>query len=139
MKLSANFSLHELTKSQTASRKGIDNRPGNYEIHNLQELTTNVLQPVRDAFGPVFVSSGYRCPALNVAVGGSEKSQHMFGMAADIECFSYSNVVLYEWIRDNLEYDQLILEFYDGTDPHSGWVHVSYNPDGNRKHAFEIN
>ena len=132
MKLSSNFSLRELTKSQTAERKGIDNTPTEEHTENLKLLCENILQPTRDEWGVVSVSSGYRSPALCVAIRSSEKSQHARGMAADFECHSVDNKELFDWVTSNLDYDQAILEFYTGT-PESGWLHVSYNKDGNRK------
>ncbi len=142
MKLSENFSLQELLKSQTALRKGIDNKPAHPEIiTNLQILCEKVLQPVRNHFAkPVVINSGYRCPKLNKAVGSSSKSQHTKGEAADIEIPGVSNKELAEYIEDNLPFDQLILEFYNGVDPSSGWVHVSYvNDSDNRKQTLTIN
>jgi len=142
MKLSENFSLQELIKSQTALRKGINNKPASPDIVvNLQTLCEKVLQPVRDHFGkPVTVNSGYRCPKLNKAIGSSSKSQHTKGLAADIEIPGVSNKELAEYIESNLPFDQLILEFYNGVDPSSGWVHVSYVDDtSNRKQTLTIN
>jgi zinc D-Ala-D-Ala carboxypeptidase len=83
-------------------------------------------------WGVVSVSSGYRSPELCVAIGSSERSQHARGQAADFECHRVDNKMLFEWITNELDYDQAILEFYNGT-PDSGWIHVSYNKDGNRK------
>lgn len=142
MKLSENFSLQELLKSQTAERKGISNKPEKPEhVTNLQTLCEKVLQPVRDHFArPVVINSGYRCPKLNKAIGSSSKSQHTKGLAADIEIPGVSNKELAQYIKDNLPFDQLILEFYNGVDPSSGWVHVSYvDDDKNRKQALTIN
>jgi len=134
MKLSNNFSLAEFTKSQTAERKGIDNTPEGDHLDAAIALFENVVQRVRDEFGPTVLNSGYRSPELNSAVGGSSTSQHCKGQAADIEVPGTPNAELAEWIRDNLDFDQLILEFYTPGIPDSGWVHVSYNPDGeNRK------
>ena len=132
MKLSLNFSLRELTKSQTAERKGIDNTPTEEHIENLKLLCENILQPTRDEWGIISVSSGYRSPELCLAIGSSERSQHALGQAADFECHRVDNKMLFEWITNELDYDQAILEFYNGT-PDSGWIHVSYNKDGNRK------
>ena len=132
MKLSLNFSLKELTASQTADRKGIDNTPTEEHIENLKLLCKNILQPTRDEWGIISVSSGYRSPELCVAIGSSERSQHAKGQAADFECHRVDNKMLFEWITNELDYDQAILEFYNGT-PDSGWIHVSYNKDGNRK------
>jgi|TARA_B100001094_G_scaffold200441_1_gene194493 uncharacterized protein YcbK (DUF882 family) len=142
LKLSENFSLQELLKSQTALRKGIDNKPTDPSvITNLQVLCEKVLQPIRDHFArPVVINSGYRCPKLNKAIGSSSKSQHTKGEAADIEIPGLSNKELAEYIEDNLPFDQLILEFYNGVDPNSGWVHVSYVGDSdNRKQTLTIN
>jgi len=134
MRLSRNFSLRELTKSASAERAGIDNTPKDIEhLGNMIHLAIHVLQPVREQFGVISVNSGYRSPDLNTKVGGSKNSQHCLGQAADFESFSTSNPDLAEWIRDNLEFDQLILEFYNGKDPNSGWVHCSYNLMENRK------
>lgn len=130
MKLSPNFSLHELTKSETALRLGLDNTPGEAEIESLRLLCEKVLQPVRDHFGKgVKVNSGYRSPESNAAVKGSKTSDHCFGRAADIEIPGVANADLAQWIMDNLDYTQLILEFYTPGIPDSGWVHVSYNPE----------
>ena len=134
MKLSENFSLKEMTKSQTALRRGIENEPGEEEQANLQQLCEQVLQKVRDHFGkPVTVNSGYRSPELNSAIGGSTTSDHCKGMAADIEIPGVSNYELAEWIQNNCEFRQLILEFYTPGVPDSGWVHVSYNYEENLK------
>jgi len=133
MKLSENFSLAEFTKSQTAIRMGIDNTPGEEHLENAKALFENVVQPVREQFGPTTINSGYRGPALNEAVGGSSKSQHCRGQAVDIEVPGVPNAEVAEWIEENLDFDQLILEFYTPGIPDSGWVHVSYNGDANRK------
>ena len=135
MKLSNNFSLKEMVKSQTAERKGINNNPSEDHMNNLKLLCENVLQPVRDHFGKVVsVSSGYRSEALCEAIGSSKNSQHAKGQAADFEIFDVSNQELVIWIDKNLDYDQMILEFWKGPDePNSGWVHCSYKSEGNRK------
>jgi zinc D-Ala-D-Ala carboxypeptidase len=130
MKLSQNFSLRELTKSQTAERKGIPNEPSEEHIENLKLLCTKILQPIRDEFGVVSVSSGYRSPALCEALGSKSTSQHARGQAADFECYGIDNNKLFEWATKNLTFDQAILEFYNG-DPESGWIHMSYK-DKNR-------
>ena len=134
MKLSDNFSLHEFTRSQTATRHGIDNTPSKEIIGNLQSLCLGVLQPVRQHFQkPMIISSGYRCVELNIKIGGSITSQHVQGQAADIEVLEVSNLELSDWINKNLSFDQLILEFHNpDEDPHSGWVHVSFKSDNNR-------
>ncbi len=135
MKLTENFSLNELTKSQTAERKGIDNTPSAEHQENLKSLCEMILQPIRDHFGQVVsVSSGYRSPELCVAIGSSTQSQHASGCAADFEIFNISNKELADYIDQNLDYDQLILEYWKGEDePNSGWVHCSFNAQGNRK------
>ena len=134
MKLSDNFSLLELTKSQTAERKGIDNTPSPEHQENLKLLCTHILQPIRDHFERVVsVSSGYRSEALCTAIGSKTTSQHAKGQAADFEIFGMSNQDLAIWIHENLEYDQLILEYWKKEDPNSGWVHCSYNKGYNRK------
>ena len=134
MKLSENFTLQEFTKSQTALRLGIDNIPEGEHLEAAKALFENVVQPVRENFGPTVINSGYRGPALNEAVGGSAKSQHCKGQAVDIECPGVPNADIAQWIVDNLDFDQVILEFYTPGIPDSGWVHVSYRADGeNRK------
>ena len=135
MKLTENFSLNELTKSQTAERKGIDNTPSAEHQENLKSLCEMILQPIRDHFGQVVsVSSGYRSPELCVAIGSSTQSQHAKGQASDFEIFGISNKELADYIDENLDYDQLILEYWKGEDePNSGWVHCSFNTQGNRK------
>ena len=134
MKLTANFSLLELTKSQTAERKGIDNPPSPEHQENLKLLCESVLQPVRDHFGKVVtISSGYRSPELCTAIGSKITSQHAKGQAADFEIFGVSNKELAEYINENLEYDQLILEYWKESDPNSGWVHCSYSAGNKRK------
>ena len=135
MKLTENFSLNELTKSQTAERKGIDNTPSAEHQENLKSLCEMILQPIRDHFGQVVsISSGYRSPELCVAIGSSTKSQHARGESADFEIFGVSNKELADYIDQNLDYDQLILEYWKGEDePNSGWVHCSYTNGNNRK------
>ena len=134
MKLSENFSLEELTKSQTATRKGIDNTPSPEHQDNLKMLCTHVLQPIRNHFGQVVtISSGYRSPELCIAIGSKITSQHALGQAADFEIFGVSNKELADYIDQNIRYDQLILEYWKPSDPNSGWVHCSYSPRENRK------
>ena len=134
MQLSQNFSLIELTKSQTAERKGIDNTPSAEHQENLKSLCTHVLQPIRDHFSKVVtVSSGYRSPELCAAIGSKSTSQHARGEAADFEIFGVSNKELADWIHFNLNYDQLILEYWKESDPNSGWVHCSYTEGNNRR------
>lgn len=138
MKLSANFNLSELTKSQTAERKGIPNNPSPGHIDNLKSLCMNVLQPIRSEFDKaVIISSGYRSPELCIAIGSKISSQHAEGKAADLEVVGVDNKVLATWIKENLEYDQLILEFYNEGEPDSGWVHISWNSDNNRNSSLK--
>ena len=135
MRLSPNFTLKELIKSQTAERKGINNNPNEDNIENLQRLCEHILQPVRDHYGKVVsVSSGFRSPELCVAIGSSTTSQHASGQAADFEIYGVSNKELADYIADNLDFDQLILEYWKPEEPNSGWVHCSYKgADSNRK------
>ena len=134
MKLTENFSLSELTKSQTAERKGINNTPSPEHQENLKSLCTAILQPVRDHFSKVVtISSGYRSPELCTAIGSKITSQHAKGEAADFEIFGLSNKELADYINENLDYDQLILEYWKESDPNSGWVHCSYTNGSNRK------
>jgi len=134
MKLTANFSLSELTKSQTATRKGIDNTPSPEHQENLRLLCEAVLQPVREHFGRVVtVTSGYRSPELCTAIGSKITSQHAKGEACDFEIFGVSNKVLADYIHETLHYDQLILEYWNESDPNSGWVHCSFSEGKNRK------
>ena len=134
MKLTENFSLSELTKSQTAERKGIDNTPSTEHQKNLKLLCESVLQPVRDHFGKVVtISSGYRSPALCEAIGSKSTSQHARGEAADFEIFGVSNKALADYIDSELHYDQLILEYWNESVPNSGWVHCSFSEGNNRK------
>jgi zinc D-Ala-D-Ala carboxypeptidase len=132
MKLSTNFSLSELTKSEAATRLGLDNDPTQEIISSLQALVNHILQPVRDKFGPVVVTSGYRSPEVNKAIGGSATSDHCKGQAADFEVLGKDNRELAIWIAENMQFTQLILEFYKPGVPDSGWVHCSYDP-GNLK------
>lgn len=124
MRLTNNFWLKEFLKSQTAIRKGIDNRIEGKQVDKLVMLCTNVLQPLRDHYGQqITVNSGFRSPELNIAIGGSKTSQHCKGEAADIDTLN-DNAELFEFIRDNLSFDQLIWEFGNSDDP--AWVHVSF-------------
>ena len=125
MKLTKNFSLGEMTKSQTALRRGIDNTPTPDKLDPLILLCQKVLQPVRDHFDrPVTITSGYRSPELCAAIGSKVTSQHTKGQAADFEVPGVSNMEVAQWIADNCEFDQLILECYTGGN--TGWIHCSY-------------
>ena len=140
MKLSKNLSLAEVTKSTTAKRLGIDNTPDEWATENLRQIAVNVFQPVRDAFKcPIYVSSGYRGPELNRAIGGSQRSQHMEGRALDLDADVFgrcTNAQIFNWIRENLEFDQMVWEFGDSDNP--DWVHVSFVYDGvNRKRCLK--
>ena len=134
MQLSPNFSLLELTKSQSADRKDINNTPSSEHQENLESLCTSILQPVRDHFSRVVsISSGYRSPELCTAIGSKVTSQHAKGQAADFEIFVISNKELADYIHFNLNYDQLILEYWKEGEPNSGWVHCSYSEGNNRR------
>jgi len=134
MKLSDNFTLEELTYSKTAEEKKIINIPKVEHIKNLQLLCDNILQPVRDAFKmPIKITSGYRSPELCLAVGSSISSQHTKGEAADFEIDSIPNLQLANWIYKTLDFDQLILEFWNPSEDNLGWVHCSYSSNNNRK------
>jgi len=138
VKLSDNFSLTEFTKSQTAERKGITNKPNEIHVMAMESLCHNVLERVRSAFAkPININSGYRSVALCEAIGSKSTSQHCDGEAADIEIYGVSNYDLAKYIENNLNFDQLILECWDGIEPNSGWVHVSYvNENANRKEVL---
>ena len=134
MMVSEHVSLEELTKSQTGGRLGINNTPSPTKIEALMAVCENVVEKVRAHFGkPVHINSGYRGPALNKAVGGASSSQHCKGEAVDMEIPGVPNGDLAIWVRDNLDFDQLILECYKPGVPTSGWVHCSYKASGNRK------
>ena len=134
MILSQNFTLQELTYSDTAIRKSMDNTPNEEQIENLRLVCNNILEPVRVHFkAPVVVSSGYRSVAVCEAVGSSAKSQHTKGQAADFEIFGIPNKDVADWIVNNIDFDQCILEFWNENEPNSGWVHCSFNSAGNRR------
>ena len=140
MNLSRNFTLSELIKSDTAIRKGINNNPNAEQIEKLKALCENILQPVRDHFGRVKVTSGFRSEDLCLAIGSSRNSQHAKAEAADFECVGVDNAEVADWIKMNLETDQLILEFYTPGEPNSGWIHCSWIPEGRREqylHAYK--
>lgn len=137
MMLSPHFSLAEFTRSDTAARYGIDNDPGRRHVIAMQALCHGVLEPVRAQFGrPVRITSGFRTPALCRRVGSSGRSQHAKGEAADFEISGVSNYEVAAWIRDNLTFDQLILENYVQGQPNSGWIHCSYRADRARRQAL---
>ena len=136
MRLSKNFTLQEMVHSYTAVKKGILNEPNEAQIENLRILCENVLQPLRDALGPIHISSGFRSVKLNTAIGGSSSSQHcaLKGAASDID-MGKRNAEVFNYIKDHLVWDQLIWEF--GTDENPSWVHVSYNEGHNRKQILK--
>ena len=135
MQLSPNFTLAELTKSQTAARLGIRNAPSPASIEAMRRICLDLLEPLRARIGgPIVVTSGYRSAALNRAIGGSATSQHSKGEAVDIERPGMSNFDFARAIEaSGLDFDQLILEAYVPGKPGSGWVHVSYRPGANRR------
>ena len=134
MRISKNFTLKELTKSSTGERLGIDNSVKDQEtLVNLCALTHNILQKVREEHGRTTVNSSFRCLDLNRAIKSSDKSQHVKGEAADIECPALDNFLLAKWIASNVDFDMVLLEFYTQGIPDSGWVHVSYKADGNNR------
>lgn len=134
MQLSKNLALAEVIRSETAKRKGISNMPTPEHIENFKKLAENVFQPIREHFGvPIHISSGYRSKALNTAVGGSLSSQHCSGEAIDIDMdgTSITNAQIFNYIKENLEFDQLIAEFPVNSNP--AWVHVSYESSGKQR------
>ena len=140
MKLTANITLDELTKSQIAERKGINNNPNPQQIENLKALAVNILQPVRSHFDkPLIISSGFRTAQLCTEIGSSINSQHVAdesAAAAAFEIPGVDNRALALWIKSELEFDQLILEFYKDNEPTSGWIHCSYSTNANRNQSL---
>jgi len=126
-------SLKELLFSETATRLGINNIPNDQSLFNLQTLIYEVIEPIINKFGDIKITSGYRSPELCKAIGSSITSQHCLGMAVDCEVLGVPNKELADWVVNNLEYDQVILEFWTPEQINSGWVHISYNKLGNRK------
>jgi hypothetical protein len=136
MKLSEHLDLAEVTRSETAKRKGISNEPTPEHLENFKKLAQNIFEPIRKHFGvPIHISSGYRSKALNTAIGGSLTSQHCSGEAIDIDMDGSSNGVtnkmIFEFIKANLNFDQLIWEF--GTKDKPDWVHVSFETSGKQR------
>lgn len=137
MNLTKNFTLSEMTKSDTALRLGLENEPDEQQLAALTTLCEKVLQPVRDYYGMgVKVNSALRTLPVNRAIGSGDNSHHVRGMAADIEIPGIPNAELAEWIAEHLEFTQLILEFYTPGVPDSGWVHVSYVPEDLKKQVL---
>lgn len=138
MKLSAHFALAEFTRSESAKRHGVSNEPTPEHLKNLITLCEKVLEPIRMKFGPINISSGYRSKALNHYIGGSLNSQHCEAKACDIDMDGMggaSNTEIFNYIKDSLDFDQLIWEFGDNNKP--DWVHVSYNEGKNRKQMLK--
>jgi len=134
MQLTEHFKLEEMTVSPTAKKLGLSNTPTAEHIENMRYCCEKILEPVRAKFGPVTINSSYRAPAVNKAVGGSKTSQHVNGQAIDFEVKGVDNKTVADWVADNLEFDQVILEFYAAGDKNSGWVHASIKKEGgNRK------
>ena len=135
MRLSKNFTLPEIIHSNTAKRLGIQNAPNKEHLKNMQVLVRDLIQPIRDALGPIRISSGYRNPELNRAIGGSSKSQHCKGEALDLQYWSKGEVCnkeIYDWvIKSGIEFDQMINEF------DYSWIHISLKSKGNRKQILE--
>ena len=135
MKLSKNFSLAEIEHSNTAKRLGIKNEMSEEHLANMQNLIDNLIQPLRDGIGPIRISSGYRSPKLNRAIGGSSRSQHCKGEALDLQFWKdgeMNNKIMYDWILDScLEFDQMINEF------DYAWIHISFSSGKNRKQVLE--
>jgi hypothetical protein len=140
MQLSPNFSAYELYKSETADRLGIDNTPSPEILDRLALVAGNVLEPVMAHYKRrPKVNSGYRCLALNRAIKSKDTSQHPDGTTTDFEVPGIDNRDLAIWCRDNLDFDQLILEFYTPGIPDSGWCHISYTGQNHRKSVLTIN
>jgi len=135
MRLSKNFVLSEITKSNTAKRLGISNEPEKKHLEKMQGLITNLIQPMRDALGPIRVTSGYRSKELNRAIGGSTRSQHCKGEAVDIQFWlegQMNNQTIYNWVLSSgIEFDQMINEF------DFAWIHISLKVKNNRKEVLE--
>lgn len=136
MNLSENLELFEMTRSETAKRKGVSNQPTPEHTNNMIILANKIFQPIREHFGvPIYVSSGYRSAALNKKIGGARNSQHMTGEAMDIDMdgtdTGVTNVQVFNWIRENLVFDQLIWEYGNSSTP--DWIHVSYSTSGTNR------
>ena len=135
MRLSKNFVLSEITRSNTAKRLNISNAPDKEHLRNMQRLITNLIQPIRDGLGPIRITSGYRSPQLNRAIGGSRKSQHCKGEALDLQFWKdgqMCNQEIYDWVlKQEIEFDQMINEF------DYAWIHISLKEKDNRKMVLE--
>ena len=138
IRISKHISIKEATRSNTAERLGIDNFPDSPTLVNMQALAENVFEPLREHFGhPIYITSFYRSPELNKAIGGSSTSQHCKGEAIDIDDVigESTNADFFNYIKDNLDFDQLIWEF--GNDDSPNWVHVSYSASNNRGNVLK--
>lgn len=124
--LTPHFTLEEMTTSEAAERLGLDNTPGEQELSHLIALCEQILEPARLAIGPLHISSGYRSPSVNKAVGGAPTSGHMLGHCADVIPINLDKIMFARWLRDNVKFDQIILEF--GSEGHPAWIHVSNDP-----------
>ena len=136
MQISKHLSLAEVSRSETAKRKGINNTPSGEHLENFKKLAENVFEPIREHFAvPIHISSGYRSKELNASIGGASSSQHCSGEAIDIDMdgspSGVSNADVFKYIKDHLNFDQLIWEF--GTDKNPDWVHVSYESTGKQR------
>ena len=135
MKLTAHFALSEFTRSESAKREGLDNTPTPEHLENLKTLCEKVLEPIRLKYGSINISSGYRGKMLNHFIGGSVNSDHCVGRAADLDMddvgTGVTNKEIFEYIKDNLEFDQVINEF------NYSWVHVGYRLGANRKQVLK--
>jgi hypothetical protein len=136
MQISKHLSLAEVSRSETAKRKGINNTPSGEHLENFKKLAENIFEPIREHFAvPIHISSGYRSKELNASIGGASSSQHCSGEAIDIDMdgssSGVSNADVFKYIKDNLNFDQLIWEF--GSDSNPDWVHVSYEATGKQR------
>lgn len=139
MKLTKNFHLSEFTRSGAALRHGIDNTPNPDQLENIIRVARNVAQPVRDHFGqPVIISSGLRVPELNRIIGGASNSDHMRGEAIDFEVAGVHSRFVWLFIKENMEFNQLIGEYLEYEDPAAGWIHCSLKASGNKQQAASI-
>lgn len=140
MNISQHITIEEATKSQEAVRKGIRNVPTQTQLASMRLVADKCFEPLRNHFRvPIGISSFFRSEPLNIAIGGSKNSQHCLGMAIDIDGDIFgrvSNSEIFQWLKDNVEFDQLIWEF--GNDENPAWVHISYNPKGNRKQILRL-
>ena len=136
MQLTKNFSLIELTSSETATRRNIDNTPDFSAVNNLRLICTVIMQPLRDWYGkPIDITSSYRSPQLNMAIGVSATSDHCFGRAIYFTVPREDYKMIFDWVKTNLQFDQLIWEFGDNTAPN--WIHVSFRQGQNRKQVLK--